>query len=318
MPSLVEKLIQQQHRIEDSIPSFVDSLNRSNTVTLPELLTDGPFRSVSWVDTAQLARRLENAMWFFRGVSPRIPLVFFQIPNVSEHRSAHERMAALMPRYRDRYGKVGHEAHFLPHTTMLWSTRLTGENGSGERRIRPCSSFKSEDWNSLGVGPLPGRACPQVLGFWLPPDYPRMLGVSPAVATDCLASRLLHDMGHFVLPEVATSREPLYQVTMVAAMSVFPGEVKTMNAWERAVHEHATEPYFFLYALELLKSDHAVSLTPLQSWLRDELRTYYASIGRLRRELWGIPGKRRLHRARWQVKERIEDMWYSNFDGRFA
>lgn len=317
MPSLVAKFIQQQLQIQDSIPAFVDSLEQSKTVTLAELLEE-PFRNITWLDKDQLVRRLESAMRFFRGVSPRIPFVFLQIPDAEVHQSFHKAQLAAWPGYRKRFAKAGYEAHFLLHTKPLWTDRLVMTSSGRGMSIRPCSSFRSKDWDSLGADTLPRGACPQVLGYWLAPEYPTMLGVSPAVATDCLARMLIHDMGHFVLPNVAESKEPLYDVAMIAAMSVRPGEVPLAHGWEEIVHQHNTDPFFFLEALSRIHLDSRRVLTPLQSWLRNDMREYYAANGRMRRKLWNLPGKRKGRRAVSHVKQQIDTMWVTGFSECFA
>ncbi len=284
---------------------FLRSLDARRTATLAELLED-PDHALArirapWLDRDIFRNRIVSTARFFTKIFPKddprrnqdargyagTPLSFFQASPSEEDEAEFRDRCETHDFYREQCGHLPPEQHYL-HVNTSFTGELLGRRGS--RRIRPGRAFTSFGID-FGVGPRNAawRKKPMVIGYRIP-DYPRMLGVRPEIATEYLARIVVHDIGHAMLPDVPDEREELHNAVMIRAMGTPGWKAPDASDWERLIIAECTDPHFAVCADLHLKKLAAAMLTPLQRHLLEKYRELYDSdlAWKRRPALWGI------------------------------
>ena len=309
MSSLIRALEAQRARAH-VFSEFLDSLHPERSVELADLASDPSAPAKlgigTWFDQERLRECLASAYAFLENLplhpTPRImPLIFFQSNDAEEDRLAFDERSAKYQTFRDLYANTLPEALYL-HTRTNFNWEMQGDWDTRNRIITPLYSFSSY----RGAGIVRDRGAPQheggsVVGYRFP-NFPELLGISGAVATDYVTRLVVHDLGHGWLPPVDTFNEPLHDALMVHAMNARPLP-SYESPWEALVHRECTNPTFFLDGIDLLKEIDQEALTPVARTLHQDLVTHLGRTASAfaRRKLWQLPSKRRGKRGRRHV-----------------
>lgn len=287
---------------------LIGRLDPARTVLLADLLADvkRPERlallGAPWLDAARFTSRVAAACAWLDGIPaesgkgwPNVPLYFFQSASDEEDAAAHRGMLGVeggeprvFRRYTRAYAHLPLAAQYLPmHTKISWMLE-----GSGHRlRLRPLfSAFSTGDrpWVSDGeqaYHPVKGR----LVGYRVP-DFRRLLGVSPAVATDFFARVVVHDICHAYLPDTPRAAEGLHNVASIAAMGTLP-PIAYRDRWEAFIHAECSDPAFVLRAAdEIAGMRKALGIPSLvQEDVLEGYRKWYLHPNAVRkRAAWGL------------------------------
>lgn len=306
MSPLIKQLIEKQRDCERMLVEFYSSLAPELTVTLADLLEGKGLERLQithWFRPEQFRKRLTSFCHFLDRVPDR-PFIFFQPWDPAADDRDHQKRCERDPHmYSSKYATCGPRAWYL-HTRCVWWPKLLGNPEQRNCTIPP--GFGYTDW--LRKWPI------RPLGFHVP-DYTKLLGVSPAVATDYFARMIVHDLGHASLPKICGEMEPLHDITMVYAMGVRGGEVAYRNEWEQTVHGECTG-YLFLFTdgvetLRRIGPRH----TPAQEALRQDLISRYSEKfpPDTLFKIWKIPSNLSENRLVRRVQKEINLMRASKF-----
>ncbi|MBI4022898.1 hypothetical protein HY375_01925 [Candidatus Berkelbacteria bacterium] len=295
-------LIERQVEAEAEHRLLFQRLDHARTVTLRELLTDAaaPERlQAPWLNLAVIQTRFGRATeWLHQhqGVGrvrgwQHLGPVFFQASPLAEDEAEHSRRLADPYGfcYAERFQDLPAQAAYL--VTNYGSTPVGMEEGWQRGwTLWPLSGFSSLlCFGGDAVWREYFRSRRTAVGNRVP-DWPSLLGVGGAVATEYLVRLVIHDLGHSFLPTIGPLRESYHNVMMLRAGGG-PGLVDPGSDWESLVLAECTDPYFPMQAARLLESwrDRIGELTPVQRFLLNLWsRWYVPTCSRRRQRYWGL------------------------------
>jgi hypothetical protein len=212
--------------------------------------------------------------------------------------------------YKPQRRKLPAQIAYL-HFETSWFPELV--SAPGGRIITPLTPYSNTGSKDLFPSGTPESATAvrngTVLGYRLP-DFPSLLGVSAAVATDTLARIVVHDIGHGVLPQIGEPEE-LHNVVMLRAMGA--ERVLHRDSWEQLVHDECTDPLFFLRAEKSLATYGLPAHTVKQRVLEQMRRMYVHGAAERRMRLWDIPADIDAQTAEKQVLRIVREMRLAGF-----
>lgn len=320
--SLATSFLETQRARAHRYAYFAASLRPERTVFLADLLADPSYAEdlqiAGWFDRPRFLMRIEAMCAFFaeRGIAmDRQPLVFFQVPDYQKDAAQHACLLAGVDSdlYQSRFGGASPSIRYL-HTDTNFTEMMDGSWEFADRSICPGLHFRNLGW----MGLYPDDAAPELLGNGVVvgyhvPDYTALLGVPGWIATDYFARFVIHDIGHKLLPQIRSEREPLHDVTMLYAMGAGPEDYA--SAWDELVHRECTDPYFFLEAARILRRIQRSSLTPEQALFLYKLKTHFTkeTSAKKRQLLWNLPPKRKGEHAKRHVRGKLHELFTTNF-----
>ncbi len=309
---------------------LVSRLDPARTALLADLIADvkRPERlsrlGAPWLDAARFTSRVASACAWLDGIPAApgkgwsgMPLYFFQAASDAEDAEAHRAMLALergepeiLRRYTAVFARLPTAAQYLPtHTKVSWM--LEGGHAAGTLHLRPLfSTFSSygHDWVMDGdrrPHPIKGR-----LVAYRVPDFPKILGVSPTVATDFFVRVVIHDLCHAYLPDTPREAEGFHNAASLASMGTLPPP-RYRDLWESFIHAECVDFSFCLRAEgEIAAMRKALGTpTPVQEDILEGYRKWYAhpNAVRNRKEAWGLPDGASAETLRSKIEEARAD-----------
>lgn len=302
----------QRRRAEEDA-DLVGRLDPPRTVLLEDLIADvkRPERlarlGASWIDAGRFTARLAAACAWLEGVAPAsgvkgwdgVPLYFFQAASAEEDAAAHRALLAveaeepeIFRRYTKNYAHLPLAVQYLPTHTKV-CTMLEGRYADADLRLRPLfSTFSTYGQGWVMDGDSTYHAVRgKIVGYRLT-DFPRILGVSPGVATDFFARVVVHDLCHGFLPHTPNAAEGFHNAAALSAMGTLP-PIPFRDRWEAFIHAEATDPAFCLRAGDEIAGMRKALGIPsmVEEDILDGYRKWYVhpEAARKRREIWGLP-----------------------------
>lgn len=220
------------------------------TATLHDLLTGGSRLrrlGADWLDASVVRRRVFNALtwatelgWepretvniFFQEADTEVDGMFFALLLQEQRTRGHmseQELAALVG--------ILPGVHYL-HTCTNWYPNLSFLNlhGAGRWSIRPLMHYSSL-YGGYGFRLTPVHP---TLGYNLP-NFPELLGVSSAVASEYFARIVAHDVLHSTLPLIGMRNEALHDLAILHAGGAVKDRCTAANAWEQFVLDECTD-----------------------------------------------------------------------------
>ncbi len=244
-------LLAQQGDLEHCYPAFVSSLDAERTVTLHELLTRPESLArleAPWLDANIVHARFEALGRFMERVGGlsrmrnNCRLIFFQAQPGDEDAAHHAQLVQDSSFYAKRYGFLPPQFAYL-HTPNRWLD-MSGTLASGNRRLKPMSNYASHSYKEVMVEEpqtLEEAEAAADLAFgYAVPNWPEILQVSNATATDYFLRPVLHDIGHQLLPSLNPDIDSLHNAVMLYAMGGVDATHESL--WETMVHRECTDP----------------------------------------------------------------------------
>jgi hypothetical protein len=253
-----------QAALDERHAEFIETLDRSRIVTLHEILTAPEALDIlqaQWIDTALLRTRIEAGFSFFEAAQYHgayARLFFFERSDLEEVRASDAKMREENDDFRIIHEDTPPESWHL-HIGNDFLSKMQGVPA----RLCPLQGYAD-----VGHGP---RRAGALVGYHLP-QLPKLLGIGAATATEYLARILVHDIGHGLVPPVA-SWEFLHNIAAKyaarAPQCTFP------DPWEQLVYDECTDPYFSLRAEKLIAAAQP-ACTQLRAYYARVLRRWYA------------------------------------------
>lgn len=302
----LKMLFDAQLRHQAASEGFLSRLHPARTVLLTDLLRDTRDPAVvaklgaPWLDAGRFTARVAAACVFLDGVARAdgvkgwdgIPITFFQAGSALEDAREHQRRCSdrLGSFYARKFAHLLPGVHYL-HVHANFSTRFHGSLKRGTLTIAPLGAFSSYDglvYDGRRQAFQPPR---RATGYRLT-DYPWLLGISAAVATDYLARIVVHDLCHGFLPSTPFEAEGFHNAAALAAMGTLP-PLRYRDRWESFLHAECTDPAFCLRAEAEIPGMRKALGVP--SMVQEDILAHFAkwyanpNAARKRRENWGLP-----------------------------
>jgi hypothetical protein len=291
MTTAFATFLENQRRLERRFRSFLYSLDPTRTVTLRQLIVEPAsaqtLLAAPWLDEELIAARLAKTTEFLDSIPhlPHVPraygLTFFQASPLGEDETEHqERLRIPRSLYAFKFARMQAAVGYLSCETNFYGT-LRGTWRSRRRHIHPLRPYTSlgESAHSRNrERNARWRQKPAIVGYRIP-DYPSILGVSAATATEYVARSVCHEIGHMFLPTTPREVESVHNIAMLHAMGARQDR-PAADPWEDLILAECTDPFFALdpiVAYEKIAACNGLTLTGIQRWAVKRYEQMYTS-----------------------------------------